>query len=976
MAMPLAPTVMRTRGLPRLWFAAAKCFNSPRLPHKFTRSRIPTSEIFPQTLRGEYTRLSGLTTILVMEDHTTPTETGPTSAGHHESSLTARDLTRGVCATEAPAMAAPSNKPAQIPVQGRESLHKDNDVEVQQGVERSDSIDSYRSNFRRKHIDSFWSVDSTTSTAPSEIAPSSPEYAAVNDVPFDDRISLNDTSAARHPFILPHRGLTFQSPPPSRTSSIGIADLDNARYMKSGSPPEKSHLIRHPHRLQEMGPRRGSFPRHFGIDHSHRSNTGSAPGSRRGSNQSIPTPHLGAVAGDSKPRSNLARILDDAEGRSPSPLESPGSPATDKPQVKNEDEDTLVFDTLQDAEPVCEEADASSTYSDAGDSDALSTHRPDDKLVQDVCDHILKHVFGVEVQDLTLTDAVSAAYNSVSYCLNELSNVVPASNLANSGPSVHELPSRSTAPSTPIRPSASGTDSGAGAGGGSGSGNGSGSGSGRAQKRSNDGNDPGRGADGGDDPGDRAPGGGKRQKTAAPTPPAPDDQKLSCPFRKRNPVKFNVRDFQSCAVQCFPDISQLKRHVKNFHKQKAVSAFACPRCKQDTKSKEGYDNHLNVPSGQICEPKEPQRSRDPEDGITSVIEDLLNGRKASTKIDGWEALWYILFPNDVFVPVSDFVPPIELEEVQAEFRAQGCRELRKRIRDEDLKFAGSDEDATERIVNMCEKYVDFVFKACRDKTGDLPGRPRKRRVQANSLTLTTTSGDQRFLTPPQMIPSNHRGGNASGSNESSLSSSIDTPNSTHSWANFGQTVVQTQISQGVSNLEGKPGSSLEDLTPTAAGDHYAAGLVVTSANAVSPVRMTQAPPVTQGHQGLVSVPPPHTTIGLAGLHRPQMSSEDSGVGMGYGMESQSFPDPHPFHFLGFYPEPQIPLQLNPQPEARHPVMQSQMHSPTGQAIGTSAMDPRYATYTHPSFGPPMDGSNLYKGYYRQPEMDDDGNAGI
>jgi len=36
------------------------------------------------------------------------------------------------------------------------------------------------------------------------------------------------------------------------------------------------------------------------------------------------------------------------------------------------------------------------------------------------------------------------------------------------------------------------------------------------------------------------------------------DHKLSCPFRKRNPVRFNVRDYLSCAVQSFRGISQLK----------------------------------------------------------------------------------------------------------------------------------------------------------------------------------------------------------------------------------------------------------------------------------------------------------------------------------------------------------------------------------------------------------------------------------
>lgn len=36
------------------------------------------------------------------------------------------------------------------------------------------------------------------------------------------------------------------------------------------------------------------------------------------------------------------------------------------------------------------------------------------------------------------------------------------------------------------------------------------------------------------------------------------EEKLSCPYRKRNPFRFNVRDYQSCAVASFPEISQLK----------------------------------------------------------------------------------------------------------------------------------------------------------------------------------------------------------------------------------------------------------------------------------------------------------------------------------------------------------------------------------------------------------------------------------
>ncbi|KAK4209563.1 hypothetical protein QBC37DRAFT_450105, partial [Rhypophila decipiens] len=43
------------------------------------------------------------------------------------------------------------------------------------------------------------------------------------------------------------------------------------------------------------------------------------------------------------------------------------------------------------------------------------------------------------------------------------------------------------------------------------------------------------------------------------------DMRLSCPFRKRNAVRFNVRDHQSCAIQAFPDISQLKTFTKRVY---------------------------------------------------------------------------------------------------------------------------------------------------------------------------------------------------------------------------------------------------------------------------------------------------------------------------------------------------------------------------------------------------------------------------
>jgi len=73
-------------------------------------------------------------------------------------------------------------------------------------------------------------------------------------------------------------------------------------------------------------------------------------------------------------------------------------------------------------------------------------------------------------------------------------------------------------------------------------------------------------------------------------------------------------------------------------------------------NKEGLENHLHVPNSMICTPQEAPPVQNPEDGITSRIEDVLNGRKANTKVDTWEVLWPTLFPEDTAIPDSRALP--------------------------------------------------------------------------------------------------------------------------------------------------------------------------------------------------------------------------------------------------------------------------------------------------------------------------------
>lgn len=48
---------------------------------------------------------------------------------------------------------------------------------------------------------------------------------------------------------------------------------------------------------------------------------------------------------------------------------------------------------------------------------------------------------------------------------------------------------------------------------------------------------------------------------------------MSCPFRKRNPIRFNVRDYRSCALTSYPDYPQLKYVSTYYLMQHAASLY-------------------------------------------------------------------------------------------------------------------------------------------------------------------------------------------------------------------------------------------------------------------------------------------------------------------------------------------------------------------------------------------------------------------
>ncbi|SPQ25516.1 859c1dd6-41d9-455e-a6a6-56917532f9c8 [Thermothielavioides terrestris] len=141
---------------------------------------------------------------------------------------------------------------------------------------------------------------------------------------------------------------------------------------------------------------------------------------------------------------------------------------------------------------------------------------------------------------------------------------------------------------------------------------------------------------------------------------------FSCPYRKRNPLRFNVRDHYVCATHSFADMSQLKKHIRAHHPpvQRNAGPFLCPRCCQGFSSKNELDSHLRQLD--VCHISYDSGGSDPEDGITQKIISSLEARSLKAKIDNWVSLWKLLFPADQVIPDPVFVPVMEIFDFVAE----------------------------------------------------------------------------------------------------------------------------------------------------------------------------------------------------------------------------------------------------------------------------------------------------------------------
>ncbi|OLN94104.1 hypothetical protein CCHL11_07181 [Colletotrichum chlorophyti] len=224
-------------------------------------------------------------------------------------------------------------------------------------------------------------------------------------------------------------------------------------------------------------------------------------------------------------------------------------------------------------------------------------------------------------------------------------------------------------------------------------------------------------------------------KRARPTPRDTEDSlRLSCPFRKRNPNRFNVREHHSCAMTYFPKFAELRQHIVKQHKRNDPSSFMCDRCNRDFPNKKDLRDHQRLPKDQMCDVAD----HDSESGIDApTMTKLLSRKRASGMAPEvqWKEIWNLLFPDDDDNRVQpfEFCPVIEHFELEKSFMNS-----LKSVED-NLRNKGVPQQTLETIGNIYRNQFIQVIEQCIANAQMMPYSNRSNRKNEPSPS--------RFLAP-------------------------------------------------------------------------------------------------------------------------------------------------------------------------------------------------------------------------------------
>ncbi|KAL5083781.1 hypothetical protein Trisim1_000908 [Trichoderma cf. simile WF8] len=266
-----------------------------------------------------------------------------------------------------------------------------------------------------------------------------------------------------------------------------------------------------------------------------------------------------------------------------------------------------------------------------------ASYASDDVSSQDteaILDYTLQLVFGVDIQE-EASKVTPAVRNLVGKFIGDVGNCFWATP---SDADMTQVMSTSSSSSTPSQ-------------GGSGAGDSQSGGKRKKQGR------------GDEDDGEFSEGEGlgyNPSKKIRPNPKEEENLRLSCPYRKRNPSRFNVRDHHSCAMTYFPKFAELRQHIVKQHKRDDPSAFVCDRCNRDFHTRKELRDHQRLPKEMMCDIMD----HDPESGVDGTTSVKLLSRKRASGASPeaqWKEIWNILFPDDEDHQIHQyhFTPVIE-----------------------------------------------------------------------------------------------------------------------------------------------------------------------------------------------------------------------------------------------------------------------------------------------------------------------------
>ncbi|KAK3339668.1 hypothetical protein B0T25DRAFT_560366 [Lasiosphaeria hispida] len=184
-----------------------------------------------------------------------------------------------------------------------------------------------------------------------------------------------------------------------------------------------------------------------------------------------------------------------------------------------------------------------------------------------------------------------------------------------------------------------------------------------------------------------------------------EEKRYACPYRKWNPVRFNIREYSGCSSEGF-NMARLKEHLKAFH---APRLNNCVRCRSNNTAGQNACACISAAATPEIE------------GHMSVeaMGKIIRIDSGSHKTEKpWVAIYQSIFGDSELVPEPDWEAPIELEEVFAEIR-QNINVLRERVKHEAERLVPQHIDTQNKVwssfTHLFIFFLEQTLSSCQQR---------------------------------------------------------------------------------------------------------------------------------------------------------------------------------------------------------------------------------------------------------------------